>query len=101
MSKPQNIRDCKGLLKLMGRRDKMEFKLSNLETEVDKDYAMKLQKFGLKVERIKKDEKFWIVKRSQSKISFNSMEEFESFLKEFEEIIIRYGEIIIYDDYFE
>lgn len=79
----------------------MEFKLSNLETEVDKDYAMKLQKFGLKVERIKKDEKFWIVKRSQSKISFNSMEEFESFLKEFEEIIIRYGEIIIYDDYFE
>lgn len=80
----------------------MEFKLSNLETEVDKDYAMKLQKFGFKVERIKKDGEFWIVKKyPQSKISFNSMEEFETFLKEFEEIIIRYGEIIIYDDYFE
>lgn len=81
----------------------MEFKLSNLKTEVDReDYAMKLQKFGFKVERIKKDGKFWIVKRyPQPKISFNSMEEFALFLKEFEEIIIYYGEIIIYDDYFE
>ena len=85
----------------------MEFKLSNLETEVDEEYAKKLQRYGFKVEKTASNSRdCWRVdgysqEASQLRISFDSMAEFAIFLKEFPKVIFYDGDIIIYDDYFE